>query len=682
MKSLYLALALVLVTAGCASRSIYVEPNNRADRMLYYYEQDRQGTEHAISSIDLSSKETERVPSPALIDIDSQLRINVRPPPAAPGGELIGTEQGVQLSKDKARIVKLMNLLEKYLEASEKAVEAYITQGADAADTLIKAQAASLDQFRVKFLERYPPPKKEEDRANPAKAVEYRAANKLIGKSGGLVALRPFLQAELDSIQARDDAIQEAVKARSSTLKIEAFLDSTGGGTVALHVRGYDNLDKQSLASRDRAGLNLGESERVELAKQIKATEDVARALEQVRVKEISFYEGIKETLRTAAPELAAKVEEADKLADKLKDPERLMELRQAFQQAVDRARDDTSAHAKRLQGKVNNLAEPLRDSNAKLSRDVQSLLLIVADAKALGDRWKELDPGQGVGEVTAIILASKSLADRLEQQANAISKELVLAGNDANELLKLKVAGFSDEVLNDFYGYLEDSSELGDAKQKVRAYQTDLIRAKELGKEVVYMLNAGKDHVERLGLKTPEAFDVDIADLQNTSIDLRRVASRDGDTVFVRATIKEPGRKPVESEADFEITHFGWHARLSPSVVLVRPEELASGNEEFRFAPALGWMHHYRPRPEDSTWYANLARPLQPAVGLHTTFLNFDNESGIGIGGTLSFWNDRLQVGIGYNLSAGSSDEGRVYYFIGSDLIGLLQTVGVGGTP
>jgi len=72
--------------------------------------------------------------------------------------------------------------------------------------------------------------------------------------------------------------------------------------------------------------------------------------------------------------------------------------------------------------------------------------------------------------------------------------------------------------------------------------------------------------------------------------------------------------------------------------------------------------------------------RPLQPGFGLHAIFLNFDNDPGICLGGTLSLWNDRLQFGLGYNLSASRADEGQVYYFVGSDLIGLLQTVGVGG--
>ena len=112
-----------------------------------------------------------------------------------------------------------------------------------------------------------------------------------------------------------------------------------------------------------------------------------------------------------------------------------------------------------------------------------------------------------------------------------------------------------------------------------------------------------------------------------------------------------------------------------------MRADDLGSGSESFQFAPVIAWMHHYRPRPAADGFMAGAARGLRPAVGLHTAFLPYDpdNDVAIGIGGTLSFWNDRLQFGAGYNLMSNGGEDGEIYYFIGSDLIGLLQTVGIG---
>lgn len=46
------------------------------------------------------------------------------------------------------------------------------------------------------------------------------------------------------------------------------------------------------------------------------------------------------------------------------------------------------------------------------------------------------------------------------------------------------------------------------------------------------------------------------------------------------------------------------------------------------------------------------------------------------GLGATFSLWDDRIIVGAGYNLFAEEANDGRVYYFIGSSLIPLLQAL------
>ena len=75
-------------------------------------------------------------------------------------------------------------------------------------------------------------------------------------------------------------------------------------------------------------------------------------------------------------------------------------------------------------------------------------------------------------------------------------------------------------------------------------------------------------------------------------------------------------------------------------------------------------------------------SRATRVGLGIHATFLNFETQNNesiqIGLGGTLGFWENRLQFGVGYNLMSESRDDGRYYGFVGSDLIGLLQAVGV----
>jgi len=84
--------------------------------------------------------------------------------------------------------------------------------------------------------------------------------------------------------------------------------------------------------------------------------------------------------------------------------------------------------------------------------------------------------------------------------------------------------------------------------------------------------------------------------------------------------------------------------------------------------------------------WYAPFLRTFRPSIGIHSAFLSFDSEESsdavqIGLGATRAFWEDRLQCGLGYDLMADSRDDGRYYFFIGTDLIGLLQSLGLSGT-
>ena len=251
--------------------------------------------------------------------------------------------------------------------------------------------------------------------------------------------------------------------------------------------------------------------------------------------------------------------------------------------------------------------------------------------------------------------------------------------GADITEaLIGGEIEGVEDDAAGAFNAFLE-SEAAADVSEDYQSYVADIRGGVAIINQILQKFEVSEVNVAETAPEVPEAFDVDIEQLQDTLLDLRRVPGSVGDTVVVRGRLSTPGRETIETSATFELTRFGHYARLVPSVVLVRPDEIASGEDEFRFAPALGWMHHYRPRPTDTGWWANTMRPLQASAGLHAIFLNFDNEAGIGLGGTISFWNERLQFGGGYNLSASSSDEGEYYFFIGSDLIGLLQAVGLG---
>jgi hypothetical protein len=204
----------------------------------------------------------------------------------------------------------------------------------------------------------------------------------------------------------------------------------------------------------------------------------------------------------------------------------------------------------------------------------------------------------------------------------------------------------------------------------------------------IVPLLGIGRGLPRDVG--TINSFRIPFERIKDTSIDLLKTPRRPGDRIEFRARLFSTGISSVgamssepadELEASFEVREFGWHNRLSPSVVLVRPTELVAGDENFSFAPVLSWVYRYGVRPEQGSFPASLQRFFDTSIGIHASFVDFDPEKEveIGLGATLSLWGERLQIGAGVNLMAPSNDDGRYYYFVGSDLISLLNAVGIG---
>jgi hypothetical protein len=659
---------VILILAGCASKSIYVEPTNHADRILYYYELDRRNKPHPISSeaVDAEAFKTTRVPNPSLVDIDSSIQIKVRRPPEETLVTLY-SENTNRLLQKKKTMEDLIEQLSEVMTAREKALKAYARgiRGPDL-DQLINVLANKKLSFIKQFKSIY-----------PRGSEPYRAANRAVGKGGGLGALKTFLEEDINGISAGDNDIQEKAKSHSSTLRLEAFLDKHGEELVAIHVKGYDSLPEMRVAARDRWGLNLSECERRELQGQIEATEALALTIDKVRTTELSIKEGIGNVLHITAPDLAEQVKKAEVLVGKLTDQQRLEGVKKDFDRAIEKARQDLDRFSSEQLDAAAQLVDSLPRILVKDVAGVDTLLVMIADGDKLVGQWRQADSIRDYESIATLVVDTGELARQLMNEKSKLPKWVQEAATSTKTLLNQHVESVQQDVIATLEE-LTNAEELQVVLEDVQSYYADVRSAVEVIDRVTRLLKIGQIPVEQVAPEVPEAFEVGIEDLQDTAIDLKRLPLKDGDSVLLRATYKKPGHKAVVSEPKFEITHYGWYAKLSPSVVLVKPTELESGNESYRFAPALGWMHHYRPRPSDKG-VASFLRPMEMSFGLHSIFLNFDDESGIGLGATLSFWNDRLQFGAGYNLSADADDNGRYYYYVGSDLIGLLQTVGIG---
>ncbi len=681
-------LVSMLMICGCSVQSKYIDTRNDLDKSLYYYEQDtREEGKRAISEETEMSQEPAirrptRVPHPALVDIDSTIYIQVDKNNLSSGiDEGILESHSQELLDRKERISTALLSLEKVVVSRKKAIDAYVN--ADSAEFLkLRRILGSVEEnFINQLTELWP----EENQDTAEIYIEMSDAF----DPPKFVKLQKFLNARIDKIEDENRGITNKLESRMASLSIEAFLEhGNGRDLVAIHLDGYDSLEAGRLQRRDRLGLDLSKEEHVRLNEQVSATLKLVDAAERVRREEISLQDALRETIPVVSSRLHQLILDVERLESRLSGgalTERLDKTVELFNEFTDEVRRQAEELAEGIKGDLETMPQKYRDYLKKESGPYVEALTLYVGLKDLENRWNiatELDP--------ELIMDSVGLAGELKDSLDNL-RELDAADIEGN-LTRFFNAEFSD-IVGDSTATLINIAH-SEAATNMRAhiveFYGDIERARDIlekGSKTLKVLSGLKDREIELGTHVPESFKVPLGDVKDTFIELDHTPRLPGNTVTVRATLydaEDPNVRMMETTASFQVERFGWFAELSPAVVLVKADKLKGGDNGFRFAPTLSWMHHYMPRPDDSSWYSSLLRGFQPAVGMHSAFLNF-NQGGsgetiqIGLGTTLSFWENRLQFGAGYNLMAASDDEGKFYYFVGTDLIGLLQSVGIG---
>jgi hypothetical protein len=667
-----------VVLAGCATGSKFLDPRTALDGKIAYVERDAAGDIHPISNPAAADRSVTRVPMPAAVDINSTIQIGIAK---------------AQLDGSKARSV-LSPQSDKLLQRKEA-----VTKSAIALTEVIRARTLMLQDYeRNRDLQSFLRARDENDRIETAFRNELRRlwpsadsesynamtrAYFVDRGTGTFQRLQEFLTREIAAIEAAHRQLEQELKSRQSTLALEAFLISHGKQPAAIHLDGYDTIKAESLVRRDPLGLDLSPEEKARLAAQMKATRELAESLEGLRRGEQTLNETLRKLASQMVPEIDALLKRADGIAAKLSAAElqrRAGETEKLFQAflAGSEARSKTFVAAKRaeLQREKDALIAALPSEARDLQKAVQNW---IATGKQLKAAWEGATPSaltpetllKLVNQSVAAAKAIEDLAARLPSVADGVEKR-------TSAVLETWLADLPAEQSQ----FLVQSPEARALQANFDAYAADFREGATLVKDVYITLARLTQPVTELPPVASTSLEIPLDRIRDTFINLEQTPRLVGDVISVRATYKSSDQVDT-SIASFRVEKFGHYADLSPAVVLVKPQHIAGTDTGFRFAPALSWMYHWSPRPADQGRTAAFARTFGPAIGLHSAFLNFNTPNSttsaqIGLGVTASFWGNRLQFGYGVNLMAKSEDEGRNYFFVGSDLIGLLQAIGL----
>lgn len=667
---------------GCAYESKSKATNGDLSRAIRFVEIDDRNRLVDHSSTELTKEAlldgvapARRVPDPGWVDINSSIQIKIDTDRLSSPAELSLTEaRSRELLERKKKLQQSLEGIREVIELRTLAVEAFAAlQRAKAAEADVDAARRTFRRERREFATREGAAIANIISAWEADPVGFVRIDEA-AKDPTYRELLAVLQAEMEAIDAEHQALETELEARTIQLRLTALLESSDG-QAALHLDGYDDLAKGEIERRDRRGIDLSDAERERLAEQWQRTTQLAAAAEQVRLEQKELRDAIREQVVRLDPRLARILEAAEAIETQMKEIDR-----DFF--------EEMEADLAALATKVEAAADELGDELAGKARSIPSLWAtrtqsasqlprLVGRVVATLEDWESARPDQAV----QLALDTASLIGEVETQ---------LRGFDAQKWLddgQTTLAEIVEAVLND------DAQEttilsLFDSEEAERL-STQFAQLAEIWRSGEELVAAVSDVVVQLPeqvegeVSSPGSFPVPLSDIKDTVLDLTRTSRQENDRITIRADLlRKDESKPIDHfEASFETKYFGWRGRLSPAVVLARPTQLQGQSEDFTFAPVLTWLHSYQPRPEQTGFFAATSRLLQPGVGIHAAFVNFDSstEVEIGLGATLSFWNGRLQGGAGIDLMSDASDDGRYYFFIGSDLISLLNTIGIG---
>lgn len=654
-----LCLLLLLPLAGCARTALQNAQPRGLEKGLALRELPRRGDARGLTDEKGGMKAVTRSADGRTVDLDStlefvplaeQIRAQVPDTSSAAGVD--------QLSAEIEKLADVVDDMVEYVRVRDVAFRAY--ERAKSMD--VDGESPAFREANTAF----------QQAKSAAAAVETPLLAKLAALPEAMAArdevqarghdfavLVEYLNLELAKVKARRDRI---VDAATYNLRMEAFLRSPGKEPTPVHLPGYDSLDEGDLVRRDRLGLLLEDDEREQFQKLSKQSHRLAELGNQYLDGQIGLekvFAGLADTVLAEVGQLAAEIEALRK------------EIEEGdFQQNVDQLEQSLRDFVQALEDRSEQALEKLETDAETALKELQAgsttrLIVLASRIQTLREFIEEPSPEsipEAIGLVHAIATDSKAWAEAPEAVANKLEGLLASLNDEALSIPQtvreaMDASGLSDKI-DYFANFAERAAKLATAAQGLL----------ELDGELAPL---------RADLKVPGAIDVSLDAAKPTTLRLRRTPRMDGDSLSLRMTVLE-GSGPVGEPLliDLGLETIGWHARLDPSVILARPDGgIQAGSADFRFAPAVSWLWRYTP-PDDATGFWNgVARGTGFGIGPHATFLSFDpnKDVEIGLGLTTSIWNGMLQFGGGYNLMA---DDNELYMFVGSSLIGILQTM------
>jgi hypothetical protein len=675
---------VVFVASGCRSGNRAPAPQAPLERGIYFAERDRNDELHPLSQhsvpADATTRAVERIPRGDLVDYESNIDIVILRDELLPVAERVALPEDVAaIAKRASQYRRLLEQIAPYAEARADLVRAFELDDAayeDALERYRQAEKPIIDLFRnPDESERLALSDSDAQDRLEALVIDFMASS-----GDADQRLTRSLQDEVDSLERAVQDSVAAAKENGIRLRIEAFLiPNRGEQPTALSLPGYNNIEARQTESIDRFGLALGPSDAERLRALLREAHKLSDALGRVKDGTASLEEALSDSSSRIARELRAIVADVETLRSDLQPASlevRLDSTRVALDAFVVGVQ---SGLARELGGALAEERDALLSLVEGLdarSQALADLLQVLEQLPEVRDLWRDVS----VEELPAAIATSLDLVGSIREVAQGPEALIDVLADGLRELdararewpevtdtsirRAIETAYRDSELATDVAGWRELAARLSETVERVAS---------------LFPSSGGSSWSPiDLMVQAPDTIDVPLEDAADTAITLKGSAASPGDTIEVRTTLIGARGETAHGHAMFEVAKLGWHAEFHPAVVLITADKLAGRPDDGGFSASLAWMLERTPRRDEDGFWPDFARVTQWSVGLHAVLLNFDpdNDAEIGLGITAGLWEGKLLFGAGYNMAADSEEEGRYYYYIGSSLIALLQTL------
>lgn len=675
---------VALLGAACKSGRKAPRPEAPLERAVHFVERDTNDELHPISEISMPAKDAaptvERIPRGDLVDFESSVDISIL------RDELLSSERRAALPANLERVAQrakdlraLLDRVAPYVEARATLVRSFdldLETYEAALEVYREAEAPILGLFHSSDAESKPLFPDDDEHAELRDAVEAFLA----GEKDADRELTRLLQADIDELDRAARRSVEAARENGTRLRIEAFLVPAGSEQpTALPLPGYNNISSREVDSIDRFGLALSPSDAERLRSLLRESRKLSDTLNRVKRGTTSLDEALRDSSSIVARELGALVTEVRTLAANL-EAEALRKRVDATRAAIDEflaaARAELAASfGEALEREKRTLLSSIAELEAR-SQALAELVKILELVPQVRDAWTDAS----VEDLDVAIAKSVELIGSIA--ATAKEPQAVLSSvADAMRALEVRARAWPDEADATVRRAIADVYAASKLATEVDQWRDLAARTRRTVDRIARVLPFEREKEWKpvdLAVRAPATRDVPLEDASGTAITLKGSGAGPGDSIEVRTTLLDGTNEPAHGHATFEVAKLGWHADLHPAVVLITADQIAGRADDGGFSASLAWMLHHTPRRHEDGFWSEVSRATQWGVGLHAALLNFDpdNDAEIGLGVTLGLWGEKLLLGAGYNIAADADDEGRYYYYVGSSLIALLQSL------